>query len=809
MNELIKFIGNALNTDELNNSKQSATFKSRVPNVSDFIPNVSKSGIKSNNSEKSAKNHAGYKFPPSGINIPPGCTGPYIEITNQGFDIGLRGTNGNSSLFKVNLGDQTESNKSNNADQKSFNTKTGKRTKIKANLSGPITADIEGKIEQNVDGPTASININIDPNTSTDSSYQEDRPNERRRGGANIHYNFDITEELSNSLDDINTLLNAQSNKSHRNGMSNNDTKSDNSGTTASKSSNRPHRTYTGSNSKNLTLSVESPNDIRHNHKQSILKSHIPNKGPMGLKHSVSRRSNAEKLLRKCTANRINPNVRTQSIINRDNSDRNGTGNNPADLFTSYKSVVNPMSELLSGRTPRVNASSNLFNMIRRSSAPSRTEPIIDINNSNIGVINSGLDQIKMEEIPFENEEIINYDNNVTYGNDKVEGSYYNDLDIVAIDRIICNKIGTEVTKIPIMWRIMDKLKHQIERCPYDQNIIREIKSYQTKIKEIQQGVKLRSYQRGAKPLLQLYMKTRKTNVVEFGQETQEKPNVLLLKIISQYIEVARPYILINLLRSEDEENLCIQCKASLKDIHPGINGCLRCPQCNTETIPLQQEIVQSDPNKHIGKGGYDDIKTFKKAIECYIGGQQVTFPDQLIKQLDEYFIANRQPIGIEIRSYPLIGDFEGRRRRGKTSRCLMINALRDTGNSKHYKDSFLLCRNYWGWENPNLSGVYNLIIEHYEKTQPLYNLLKEKDGRKSSLGRGYRLFRHLWHVNYPCHPSEFGIVQTEEILILYERIWKEICDTIGRQLGWRPFVSIRSLFMMDPDTLEMPKTFD
>ena len=427
---------------------------------------------------------------------------------------------------------------------------------------------------------------------------------------------------------------------------------------------------------------------------------------------------------------------------------------------------------------------------------------LFDVDNKVIGY---GNNQVKIEDIPFSNEEKVQHDNNVIYGDNKIKGIYYNDLDLMIIDRLVCRKIIKESENIPKIWSEIEKLRYQLKICPNDKNSRTKITKLQTDLKNIQHGINLNEYQNKVRHLLEKYKKIRYNNVSEFGQESNFKPDPVQLDIISQYIQVAKLYITIDLLRLEDNEDLCNGCKTSLKDICPDIDGKLCCPVCRTETIPLQREIVHSDPQKQTGKGGYDDIKTFIKAIECYIGGQQVTFPEHLTEQLDEYFESINMAIGEEISEMPLKGDFKGRRRRGNTSRSLMIQALQSIGVSDHYKDSYLLCRNYWGWENPDLSGVYNLILHHYKETQPIYNKLKEIDGRKSSLGSGYRLFRHLWHIGYPCHPSEFCIVQTEDILIIYENIWKQVCDIVGPRLGWRPFISIRILFMIDPDTLELP----
>ncbi len=455
---------------------------------------------------------------------------------------------------------------------------------------------------------------------------------------------------------------------------------------------------------------------------------------------------------------------------------------------------LDPLSLLLSGiplSRPRYNdkewEDSDLLAMMQEERTP----------------VPSGEDYL--EDIPFEERKEVNLDNAVTYGEDEITGSYYNDLSLPTIDGIICKRLIKEMEKVGKKERKLVELRKISAKNRHDLNIKKRAVKMETEISNIKNGNKLRIYQTRARPFLTEYVKLGKANEEqEFGQtDIVSKPDDYRLGIILRYIEVARSYIKVNLISVQKDNSNCIFCQAEWTDSDLTPSGSLICPGCNRETMPLQHDVSQSDLSG--GSKGYLDLETFDKAVDCYEGRQRVTFPDNLISDLDEYFHANNYPVGEDVRKMELHGEIKGRRRRGRTSRDIMKKSLKATGHTDHYKDAYLLCRYYWGWEQPDLSMVRDILRYQYKIIQEIFN--KKKGTRKSSLGADYRLFRQCWHINVPCHPCDFNIVCTDKIVIFYEKIWSEICDEVGKKLGWRPFVSIYALYLMDPDTLEPPDT--
>ena len=732
--------------------------------------------------------------------LPLGYTGTYVEVTDTGVDIGMRGEKGNSSFLKLNLSDSSRSqhnssnhqNNSSNHQNHDFN-KEGRRTDIRGNIGGAIGANLQGRIEEGKDGPNASIDL----------SFNKNRPHSNDKYNANqdINYSFDLTDHdgSNESRRQANIVVSLDELRRRRD--------------------RRKSRVYTNSDSDSLLdldSTSESPKPATTTHLYDIKRLYYKR----GLYNS-RRQSSVNKKLSNENVRKYNSSSTEQvdSLYSalqgnqknnrcKEDCDSTRTINRSISKHSrSQNDKIDPMSALIAGTNNEENHSSGSLMNILEINNENKGERNCDVfpNESKTDIMSSPwLGDLNIEDIPFEDEDRKSYDNKIVYGDDKIEGSYYNDLDIITIDRIICRKINQESIKIHQLWKDIQTIDEQLRRCPHDQNLKKRIKTLEKEMTIIQNGTRLKEYQKQALPLLEEYKKVRINQVSEFGQETIMKPSKECLNVIYRYIKLASSYIEINLVRSNDADDKCNNCGDDLESCHPDLEGKLKCSSCGTETIPLQREIINNDTNSIPGKSGYEDIKTFKKAIECYMCAQQVTFSDDLIHKLDEYFISHKNmPPGHVIREMPLIGTFAGRRKRGNTSRSLMIDALQNTDNSDYYQDCNLLCCTYWGWESPDLSGVYDRIIDDYKVIQPVYNVLKERYGRKSSIGRGYRLFRQLWHISYPCHPSEFGIAQTEEILDFYESIWQEICNIKGEELGWRPFVSVRKLMMTDPDTLE------
>lgn len=404
---------------------------------------------------------------------------------------------------------------------------------------------------------------------------------------------------------------------------------------------------------------------------------------------------------------------------------------------------------------------------------------------------------IDLESIPFEEKIQVDKNNNVLYNYDCISGSYYDDLNINIINQIILNNLNKKKFMLPRLEKNLNDLFKIVTLRPFDGSLQKKIKDINDTIDKINNNTDINEYINRAEPYIAVY------------SSELEKDEKLI--IILDYLDVAKKYIKIDLIRNNDNFRLCENCQESLETITPDSNGILSCPNCNVNSIPLffekPQQIQDPSKMKITMKQTSSDIKSFKKAYQKYVNGHvEIIFTEKLITDLDQHF----RKTGLsspEVFFLDLEGPIDGRRKRGPTSRTLMINALKTTGHTEYINKDYYLCRYYWHWENPNLSTIHNKLMSDYEISQMEYVLLK--GNRRSTLGSEYRLFRQLWHIGYPCHPTEFKIVLTDEFIKTYEEIWEKICDAIGDKLGWKKFIKIEILYMMNYDTLELPSRFD
>lgn len=264
-------------------------------------------------------------------------------------------------------------------------------------------------------------------------------------------------------------------------------------------------------------------------------------------------------------------------------------------------------------------------------------------------------------------------------------------------------------------------------------------------------------------------------NIPSFPEESQTNKNLRHL-VISKYLEIARDYIQINVIREFPAETKCKGCDSSINNIIIDESGLQYCPVCRIETEIIAQTPFYRDTNRVNTslRNNYEDRDNFSKAIKRYQGKQPNRLPHSLPSILDDYFTSYGLPTGEEVKKLPL----DSRGRRGKTNKEMMYKALYDTGYASYYEDVNLICHLYWGWSLPDISHLEDAIIEDYDRSQRVYEFIK-KD-RKSCLNTQYRLFRHLQLRGYDCHLDDFKIVKTREILEYHEDTWKKICEHLN-----------------------------
>lgn len=242
-----------------------------------------------------------------------------------------------------------------------------------------------------------------------------------------------------------------------------------------------------------------------------------------------------------------------------------------------------------------------------------------------------------------------------------------------------------------------------------------------------------------------LYLEESKNIITEFknsgGDRFDTKTEKTVLKdLLSRYIVILEKYVKVQV--NYDQK---------------------KCKVCNSVCV-CKNKKVRKD---------YEDEINFIKALNRFQGKQnkKINFP-VIIKELDDYFKRYSKPVSDYIKKMPLNDDGYTR---GNTSIAKLNEALIETKNTKLYEDINLLCHEYWGWELPNISEIYDTIISDYRITQAAYDRIEDKN-RKSCLNLQYRIFKHLELRGFPVTKDNFKLPSTTDILKEHDLLWKIMC---------------------------------
>ena len=370
---------------------------------------------------------------------------------------------------------------------------------------------------------------------------------------------------------------------------------------------------------------------------------------------------------------------------------------------------------------------------------------------------------------------------------EKIEATYKDNYNILNIDDIIRKKLNqekyTDLSNLKIKYKNLEEQTNRPQNFVARETAINKMMKIKNEI-----GENLITYENKVKDLIVSYKKFNgliKTVSFEISDDNKEEiddNNYDIEKfeernnIIEKYLEIASNYIDINIVKINNfRKEICCGCGISLSKILPNDDGFVRCPdqECQTENIVTVHTKIIKEGIYNNGNTP-ESIDNFLKAFIYYQGLQNVKLNENLYTKLDDHFRKIKRPTGDEIKKLPLTS----RGMRGDTDHKMMWTALSSIGFSEYFKHSNYICNIYWGWVLPNVMHLKELIINHYNITQQIFNKIPvEERERDSSLGVPYRLWRHLQLAGHDCHMSEFKIVVNRESLNCHDKLWKRMTE--------------------------------
>lgn len=308
----------------------------------------------------------------------------------------------------------------------------------------------------------------------------------------------------------------------------------------------------------------------------------------------------------------------------------------------------------------------------------------------------------------------------------------------------------------------------------------KRIRSIEAQIDAIKDGTNIKIYLEKAESMIEEY-KTMipKKRQINFTATEKEKQEILeeeekdprywkKMRLIRKYLDFAQNYIDITIIQKKKNINRC-GCGYDLTNVFIDNFGTQICPECRTERYIIGFNLYKSDTLA--SRNDYSDRDNFEKALMRYQGKQIDKIPDSLFTELDTHFTARGKLTSMDIKKLPR----NKHGRKNGTDLPMLYKGLLDTGYSSLYEDANLIAHQYWGWKLPDVSHLETLIMEDYEKTQRVYNMLPKE--RSSSLGTQFRLFKHLELRGHPCIISDFKIVKMRESLEYHDETWRIMCE--------------------------------
>jgi hypothetical protein len=354
-------------------------------------------------------------------------------------------------------------------------------------------------------------------------------------------------------------------------------------------------------------------------------------------------------------------------------------------------------------------------------------------------------------------------------------GEFKNDFNIIDLDNKIKNFLKNQSTeKYELRIKVINELLSEKIKV-IDRKILTKEKDHLVKkIQDIKNNVKYNEYVKLSKSLIDEYKQFKIIPTKAFSKETDEIVNKRL-DIIHIYLDLAKKFVKINIkqILEKNPHITCIDCNNIINTSTD--EDRIICDNCNCIIYTSTLQIPKESNSKTIScDDSLDSFKTTLRKFQCLQTENEKPKPI-VYEKLDKYFTSINCKTGAEIREMPLING-----RRGNYTIKMLLEALNKIKENSHYEDVYYISYEYWGWNPPQITQYESTIIDHYIKTQKVYNeMSKEERGRSSSLGTQFRLFKHLQLVGYPCERKDFKISNENESRILHNKLWKSMCEKV------------------------------
>jgi len=225
-------------------------------------------------------------------------------------------------------------------------------------------------------------------------------------------------------------------------------------------------------------------------------------------------------------------------------------------------------------------------------------------------------------------------------------------------------------------------------------------------------------------------------------------------KHIYNFYKMANIFVKLPYIKPNVQKKSCANCDSDMSNFEFKKYSYF-CKVCGLEEISYINTIDFTEDSK---QNPEKDKETFTKALLKFQGKNNEDIPNIILQKLYEY-CDNYGTDYTNIKKQDMY--------------CM----LQELGYPNYYEDINLILYKFNKTPLPDLSSYEEKLKINYMLGENIYE--KIKTDRKSSLNIQYLLFKHLEKLKYPCNKDDFKIIETREILIGYDQIWKQICDKL------------------------------
>ena len=353
-------------------------------------------------------------------------------------------------------------------------------------------------------------------------------------------------------------------------------------------------------------------------------------------------------------------------------------------------------------------------------------------------------------------------------------------IDILNIDLEIRQIFLKETEKLPTYQNRLDDIEKMIENNVFTNKVRNIIEKSRTELSQHIENIisnrDLNFYILESAMYIETYKKIlQEPEKINFMGKSVRK-NKEKMKIIKDYLNVAKKYITINIKMEEKKfVVLCRNCnnKKDFDILEGDIYVCVICS--------AQQEVMKNissykdiDRINISSKYVYDRKVHFRDCINQYQGKQNSTIQQIVYDKLEEQFELHNILVGDK--NTPKEIRFQN------ISKEHISMFLKELDFTKHYENINLIHYNLTNIKPDDIGYLEDVLMDDFDMLTEIYDILFGKTiDRKNFINTAYVLYQLLIRHKHKCNKNDFTILKTLDRKIFHDSVLR-VCF---EELGW------------------------